>query len=252
MPVLTSDYAPPLPFRSGHLNTILPNLVRRVRGLPEPERVRYTLPDTDFVDVDHYLQGSDRLLLVLHGLEGDSRRPYARGMARAFYQRGWDVAVLNFRSCSGEPNRLLRMYHAGETTDTAFVLSQLLHTGGYDKAVLVGFSLGGNVALKLMGEQPDALPDALKGCVAISVPVDLMGSTGSFRQGSNRIYRRRFLKKLGQKLHQKATHYPDDIDLTDYRKRIRTLQDFDDCYTAPIHGFRDAVDYYTRDRKSVV
>jgi hypothetical protein len=187
--------------------------------------------------------GSDRLLIGLHGLEGSARRPYIKGMAQFFNQRGWDAVGLNFRSCSGEPNRLLRSYHIGETGDLSFVITHALATGRYRYIALVGFSLGGNVLLKYLGESPDSLPKEVVGGVAFSVPCDVKSANQQIDRWHNWHYRQRFMDGLNAKMRLKAEMFPDLLQLPE--RMPRDFQEFDDTFTAPIHGFDSADHYWT-------
>jgi len=244
MPQLTSScYHPPLWLRSGHLQTIYPTLRRRVAGVAY-RRERVELADGDFVDVDWCRGGARRAALVCHGLESNSRSHYVLGLVRALVRRGWDAAALNFRGCSGEPNRLLRSYHSGDTGDVAVVLQRMANVGYRDLA-LVGFSLGGNVVLKYLGERFAEMPKTLRTAAAVSVPCDLAASARRLARWSNRLYMRRFLRKLDEKMAAKAARFPDQVRLADF-VGITTFQEFDDRYTAPAHGFIDAADYYAR------
>ena len=222
------------------METILPALFRRVR-FTTMERERIDTPDGDFLDLDWARQNSNKLIIISHGLEGNSGKPYVRGMARAFYSVGYDILAWNYRGCSGEVNRKLRFYHSGATDDLAWVISQVAHH--YEAVYLIGFSLGGNLTLKYLGEGND-LPTALKGAVAISVPLDLHSSCQQISQPGNRVYANRFLRNLKKKVRQKARLMPELP--TNGLEKIANLIDFDNRYTAPIHGFNDAIDYYTQ------
>jgi hypothetical protein len=244
MPHLThSSYRPPVWLRSGHLQTIYPTLYRRVDGVVY-QRERVELPDGDFVDLDWCRTGAPRAVLICHGLESSSRSHYILGMVRALGRRGWDAAALNFRGCSGEPNRLLRSYHSGDTGDLAAVLRRVAG-GDYRDLALVGFSLGGNVVLKYLGEDAAAVPVPVRAAAAVSVPCDLAASARRLAKRSNRIYMRRFIRKLGEKVAAKAARYPGQVRLADFAG-ITTFEEFDDRYTAPVHGFAGAADYWAR------
>lgn len=226
---------------SGHAETILPALFRKVQ-VPYI-RKRFELNDGDFLDVDTVFQGNSRVLLQLHGLEGSSNSTYIKGMARFYQKRGWDIAVLNFRGCSGIPNRLLSSYHSGATQDLEYIVHILLSQGNYRQMALAGFSLGGNVLLKFLGDPGHPKPPEIKAAVAISVPVDLKSSSLQLARPQNRVYMNRFLRSLKQKMLQKNTLFPGKLNLENLEK-IRTFTEFDDRFTAPIHGFRDAEEYY--------
>jgi len=239
-----SPYRPPFLLRSAHLQTIYPALYRRVSGVAYT-RERLELPDGDFLDLDWSRIGADRAAVLCHGLESGSRATYVRGMVRALNGMGWDVAALNFRGCSGIPNRLLRSYHSGETGDLAAVVGHVLAGGHYRDLALVGFSLGGNVVLKYLGENPAAVPPAVRVAAAVSVPCDLAGSAARLAAWSNRLYLRRFMRLLKRKIAWKAELFPERVRVGDFAM-VSTFQEFDDRYTAPVHGFADAADYWTR------
>jgi predicted alpha/beta-fold hydrolase len=237
-----TEFQPPRWLRSGHMQTIWPSLFRRV-ALAAAQRERLETPDDDFLDLDWYRQGNRRLAVVSHGLEGHSRRPYVLGMVRLLLARGWDVLAWNFRSCGGELNRQPHFYHSGATEDLDLVLQHALGSASYDQAALVGFSIGGNLSLVHLGRQGDSLDPRVLGAVVFSVPCDLKGSAVQLARAENRLYMRRFVKDLRAKMVAKHRLFPDRVDLTDIG-RVATFRDFDDRYTAPLHGFRDAEDYW--------
>jgi predicted alpha/beta-fold hydrolase len=241
MPVVPSLFQPPFFLRNGHLQTILPTLLRR-RYLVSFTRERLELEDGDFVDLDWATSGRDKLAIISHGLEGSSRDDCVRGMATRLQRKKWDVLAWNFRGCGLEPNRLVRSYHSGETRDLAAVIA--LAAARYSRIALVGFSLGGNVTLKYLGE--GGCHPAVVAGIAISVPIDLMACADAIdHRWSNQIYLRRFLSKLVPKIQAKALLFPDRLDVRTSH-RIRTLREFDNLYTAPIHGFRDAEEYWEK------
>jgi predicted alpha/beta-fold hydrolase len=205
-------------------------------------RVRLDTPDGDFLDLDRLGTGRDRLLVLTHGLEGHSRRPYMLGMARAAADHGWDVLAWNFRSCSGEPNRMLRAYHSGETADLAQVV-EFATALGYRRIALCGFSIGGNKTLMYLGRERHRVPDAVQAAVVFSVPVDLSSCSQRLAEPRNRLYMQNFLHSFRRKLEQKQRLFPGQIDLSDYA-RIRDFHDYDSRYTAPMHGFASARQYW--------
>ena len=247
MPVLPPPpYRPPFPFTSGHLQTLYPTLLRRT-PLTNPQPERLTTPDGDFIDIDWHRSrhgASDRLAVVSHGLEGNARKKYPLGMARHLTAHGWDVLCLNFRCCSSEPNLLPRFYHSGVTDDLHQVLCHGLRNN-YAHAALIGFSMGGNQSLKYLGENPDLVPEPLKGCVVFSVPCRLADAVAVMDKPCNRLYMHYFMKGLRQKIREKAQRFPELID-TDGLDEMISFLPFDDKYTAPLHGFKDAADYYER------
>ena len=236
-------YRPPRGLRGGHRQSILPTLFRTVEGVTY-RRERLELADGDFLDLDWAGPKADRVAVVAHGLEGSSDRAYVRGMARALARRGWAVCAWNMRGCSGEPNRLLRAYHSGASDDLDAVVQHVL--GRDPEAVaVVGFSLGGNVTLKWLGEQGEAVDPRLVGGVGVSVPVDLGASSETMEAWSRRIYMLRFLRKLSAKAEEKARRFPEAPDPAGVHA-MRTFREFDGHFTAPVHGFESAEDYWTR------
>jgi len=214
---------------------------------PQPpitwQRERLELADGDFLDLDWWRTGSNRRLIISHGLEGSSRRVYVTGLARAAARRGWDVVAWNFRGCSGEPNRLPRSYHSGATEDLAAVVQ---HTAlrGEGTTALVGFSLGGNVTLKFLGEDQPARALVQAG-VALSVPCDLKAAALRMADSDCAFYMRRFLREMGRKMEAKRARFGRDFPAADWRS-MRTFAEFDEAFTAPLHGFDSADDYWAR------
>jgi len=243
MPLTSSAYEPPTWLRGGHLQTLYPSLARTVDFVYD-HRTRIDTPDGDFLDLDWHRRGHDRVAILSHGLEGSTQRSYMRGMARALARNGWDVLAWNLRGCSGTPNRRLRTYHSGATDDLAVVMSHAL-SKSYSAVALVGFSLGGNLTLKYLGERGDAVAPCVQAAAAFSVPVDLQSSARQLARPTNWHYVQYFLRTLRAKVEEKADRWPDRI-ATPRWGEVRTLTDFDDRYTAPLNGFRDALDYYQR------
>ncbi len=243
MPQVASNYTPPFLFRNGHFATIYSGIIRSVNGVVQ-KRERITLSDGDFLDLDwsDSHTSTRKLVVLLHGLEGDAQRPYITGSAKILNQNGFDACSVNYRGCSGEPNTMYRSYHSGATEDLMEVLEHILNTRNYTEIFLKGFSLGGNLLLKYLGEGND-VPKELKGAVAVSVPCDLHSSCKQLMSPKNVLYAIRFKGNLLDKLRQKQALFPEKISDTDIKK-IKTLKDFDDIYTSRAHNFRDARDYY--------
>ena len=207
-------------------------------------RARWELPDGDFLDVDELAaDASAPRLIVLHGLESSSRAPAVLGVLSQAHRRGWGGVAVNFRGCSGEPNRLRRSYHGGETGDLAWVIHRVQASHPASTLACVGISLGGNVLLKWLGEQGEALPQAIKAAAAISAPFDLAASVRALEQGVRRLYQRRLVASLKRKTFLKLAHHPDLVDRAALHA-VRTLGAFDDLVTAPVHGFSDASAYW--------
>ena len=241
MPILASDCNPRFLYKGSHRQTILPNIFRRVK-LPGYHRERIPLPDGDFVEVDWLKNDSKKLVVALHGMEGNSQRQYIKGILSQMYELGWDGLGFNFRGCSGTPNILARSYHCGETKDIGYVLEQICSDKNYETIVIVGFSLGGNVALLYSAQQKADLHEKIKAVVAVSVPCDLPACVPEISRPTNILYLNRFMKGLKDKVRSKEDMYR-HLDL----KRIYSatnFQVFDDAFTAPVHGFASGEDYW--------
>jgi predicted alpha/beta-fold hydrolase len=234
------SYHPPFLLFNKHIETIYPSLIRKVEGI-EYGRERINTPDDDFLDLDWLRQDSKKLIILSHGLEGNSQRSYIRGMASIFYNNGFDVLAWNFRGCSEEMNRTLRFYHSGATDDLDVVVNHCISIG-YTEINLIGFSLGGNLTLKYLGEKASALLPQIKKGVAFSVPLNLHTSSLEISKPSNWVYNNRFLNSLKEKVLNKSRQLP-ELDAGPLTS-ISSLFEFDNYYTAPIHGFKDAIDYY--------
>ncbi|MFY0651287.1 MAG: alpha/beta fold hydrolase [Cyclobacteriaceae bacterium] len=245
MPVISpSSYQRPFFLFNGHLETVYPAIFRNVNSIPPFERERISTPDDDFLDLDWLRADSKKLLVISHGLEGDSQRPYMRGMASTFFNDNWDVLAWNFRTCSGEMNLSKTMYHSGFTADLETVVKHAIGKG-YEEITLVGFSLGGNLTLKYLGEEQSHKHPEIKSAVVISVPFHLNSSGKMLAQPENILYVRRFLKSLKKKALEKEKQFPGMINI-DALNSIHSIFDFDDMITAPLNGFEGAEDYYTR------
>lgn len=236
------SYAPPPFMANGHMQSLFPALCRYV-NLHYSMRERIDTPDGDFLDLDWVLTGARRLAVLSHGLEGDSRRPYIKGMARALSRRGWDCLAWNYRGCSGAPNRRLRAYHSGAYEDLALVVDHAAAAGRYTAVVVIGFSIGGNITLRWLGRAAGSVNPMVKRAVVFSVPCDLADSAAKLASAENRIYMRHFLLALRRKIREKMTVMPGRIDDDGYAA-LRSFKDFDDRYTAPLNGFDDAADYW--------
>jgi predicted alpha/beta-fold hydrolase len=250
-------YAPARWLRGAHAMTVFAS-VARVFPRPRARRERWELPDGDFLDVDRYLPTGHPergavpdedapVVVVCHGLEGSSRAPYVRGLVAVALTRGLAAAALNFRGCSGEPNRLPRNYHSGDTGDLAFAVERLAAERPGRAVLLAGFSLGGNVVVKYLGERGDAVPGEVRGGAGISVPFDLERSARALdRPGFwTRVYRDRFMRRLRAKALDKARRFPGAVDGRAVA-RARTFAEFDELVTARIFGFASAEDYWRR------
>lgn len=227
---------------NGHLETIWPSFFRRVEQ-PRYRRERITTCDDDFLDLDWLQSGHKRLAIISHGLEGDSRRHYVVGMANALAANGWDILAWNFRGCGGEVNCQPRFTHNGATEDLDAVVRHALEKEIYETITLVGFSMGANLSLVYLGRDHDRVPEEVKAAVCFSVPCDLADASSRLAEAGNAIYMRRFLRLMERKVRLQAVNYPDLFPCEDYRN-LKTFNDFDGRYTAPLHGFRNAQHYW--------
>ena len=252
MPLVSSTYTPPPLLSGGHVQTLFATLARSL-DFAYDARERIDTPDGDFLDLDWararkpHANGpasqQREAAIVTHGLEGSTARSYMRGMTQALVRHGWDVCAWNLRGCSGMPNRQVATYHSGKTEDLAHVVRHV-QAAGYDRIVLVGFSLGGNLTLKYLAEH-DAASHPVRRAVAFSTPVDLAAAADRISDPRNWHYTLYFLRALRATIRAKAKQHPNAVS-TDPFRSIRTLRDFDDVYTAPLNGFRDAADYYAQ------
>ncbi|HHG86743.1 MAG TPA: alpha/beta fold hydrolase [Bacteroidetes bacterium] len=246
MSINALEYRPPWLLRNHHLSTIYPALFRKVKEV-NYQRERIDTPDGDFLDLDFSKVGSNTLLIAVHGLEGNADAPYIRGLVRQTNVRGWDALAINLRGCSGEPNKVFASYHSGQSSDLSLIIEHILDRhSDYTHLFLAGFSLGGNICLKFAGEKAGDIPAKLRGLVAVSVPTNLMASAHHLARLSNWAYMRHFLITLKRKALEKKDRFPDaPFSKADIR-RARNFVDYDNMYTAPSHGFRDAEDYWTQ------
>ena len=239
----TPHYLAPEWLPGGHAQTIWPLLIKG--PLPRYRRERWDTPDDDFIDLD-WIDGEPGApcVALFHGLEGSSRSHYARRLMHAVEWRGWHGVVVHFRGCSGEPNRLPRAYHSGDSQEIDWVLRRL-HARGYPALFAAGVSLGGNALLKWLAEQGDLASGIVNAAAAVSAPLDLAAANTALSSGFNLVYARHFLRTLIPAALAKERQFPGRIDVGRVRA-ARTLRDFDDAATAPLHGFSGADDYYAR------
>ncbi len=248
--IVRSTYLRPAWLVGRHAQTVFPAFFRKVPSVSYT-RHHVATPDDDILCIDMHRVGNkpaENILFALHGLEGDSRQKYIYGMCRAFAAIGWDTAAGNFRCCGGEMNVQPCMYHGGRSEDVRTVVEYCLGLG-YRRIFLVGFSMGGNQILKYLGEAGEAAPEAVVGAAVFSVPCDLAGDlAGSVRRLDrldNVMYMRNFLSTLRGKIRKKHARWPELYPLARL-ERIRSFTEFDARYTAPVHGFASAQDYYTK------
>ena len=247
MPLIESSYRAPLWLPGAHLQTIVP-----ARLVPLPRvayrRERWDTPDGDFVDVDFALPepaAADAPVLVLfHGLEGCAQSHYARAVMRAAADRGWRGVVPHFRGCSGEPNRMARAYHSGDSEEGDWILRRI--HARFPAAALhaVGVSLGGNMLAKWLGER-GAEAGFVAAAASVGAPLDLAAGGEALARGFNLVYTKMFLATLRGKALAKIARFP-GLAAAEAIRASRNLYDFDNVYTAPVHGFRDTEDYWAR------
>lgn len=251
-----AGFEPAIALGNRHVQTIYAALVRPLllwreglQGEIVPARTRIETPDGDFIDVDVVRPAAAAAgapwVLVLHGLEGSSRSSYVRGIARALVARGIEACLLNYRGCSGEPNRLARSYHSGETEDVRTALRALGSERAGRPLGIVGFSAGANILMKLLGEDPGRAPAELRSAVAVSPPFDLARGARHLDRPAATAYREHLLASLRAKALAKIERFP-TVASADVVRSARTFEAFDEAFTAPIHGFRGAEEYWER------
>ncbi len=244
MPLIDSTYHPSYPFTKKHFNTVFRTFFSKIKINYKRERLE--LDDGDFMDLDISSVNSDTVIIALHGLEGSSESTYILALSKVLNSRDIDVIAVNLRGCSGEHNRILASYHSGKTEDLEAVIKHVNKNYDYKKIILVGYSLGGNITLKYLGEQGENLHQKIKCAIAVSVPCDLTGSSVALKRKENTAYMHRFLKSLKEEAIYKNTLFPEGkINLTEILN-AKNFEDFDNAFTAPVNGFKDAQDYWVK------
>jgi predicted alpha/beta-fold hydrolase len=244
MPVIPSRYSPPFYLFNGHLQTIVPSVFFHQKGNPYT-RERINTRDDDFLDIDWMKRGNNKLMIVSHGLEGSSHSPYVLRFAEEISSKGWDALCWNYRGCSGEMNRKPTFYHSGFTQDLDEVIKYVVSLRQYKEIILIGFSIGANITLKYLGEQGSEILPGIKKAVVFSVPSDLESGAKQLARPSTHIYMKRFLDSFEKKFTEKEKLFPGSIDLSGFRQ-IKNFYEFDTRYTAPMFGFKDVHDYYSK------
>lgn len=243
---IADSFIPPVWLKHPHIQTLLGRFI----NVPPParyQRERIETPDDDFIDLDWLWHGPARpTVLICHGLEGCSQSIYIRRIMKSIQALGWNAAVMHFRCCSGAPNRQPRMYHSGDTGDLRFVLEWICRTRGFGPLSLLGYSLGGNVVCKWLGETGhDAARWVGQACVCCA-PFDLRTCQTRLDRGFNRhVYCRHFLRSLKKKVRWKMDLLSGRVDL-ESGLSATTMYQFDEAITAPLHGFDNALDYYRK------
>ncbi len=244
MPILKTDFSPSLPFKNGHFSTIYRALFTKTAY--SYQRKRITTHDTDFIDLDFSTVGSNTIAILTHGLEGSSKSNYILTALKKLNSKNIDTVSFNLRGCSGENNLLLGTYHSGKTEDLETVINYILKNYDYENILLIGYSLGGNMTLKYMGEYAEKQSHKIKGAIAVSVPIDLESSGKEMSKWNTKLYMSNFLKTLKVKVLQKSKEFPDfKLDEIALQK-AKNFTDFDEIYTAPVFGFKNAKDYWKK------
>lgn len=225
---------------NGHFETIYPTLFRKVSIPITPKKVTIKTPDNDYFELNHYNNNSNKTLIITHGLEGNNEWPYVIGMAKMFFLNGWNVIAWNIRGCNGKVNNSLKSYHSGFTEDLKEII-KYVNNSNVKTISLIGFSLVGNLKLKYPGEA-NKINERIKCAVTFSVPLDIHTGCLEITKSRNFIYSKRFLKSLKQKVREKAKRFP-EIQIHQL-SNVKDLITFDDYFTAPLHGFKDALEYY--------
>ena len=241
MPIIESAFVPAWWLPGPHSPTLWPSLFRR-RPKLALHRERVELSDGDFLDLSWYGNEYAPIVLLLHGLEGSLDSHYARPLLKALAEAGYLACMLHFRGCSGEPNRLPRSYHSGDSAELQTVTEHIHSSRGQPVYAIIGFSLGGNLLLKWLGERGTGA--GIQRAMAVSVPFLLDQAADRLDQGFSRLYQKHLLDSLKRKYREKFSHMPSplDVDLA----QIRNFRQFDEYITAPLHGFTGADDYYRR------
>lgn len=244
MPIVNpSLYRPfPLYLWNKHMETLVPSLLARVNDVAY-DRERLELADGDFLDLDWLRKGNQRLVILSAGMEGNSERHYIKRTAKYFFEKGWDVLAWNYRGCSGELNRLPKFYSYADTNDFRTVINRAAATGGYSKIALIGFSMGGCLVTKYLGEQTAPHPN-VKASVSFSVSCNLLDSMKETEKRKNLVYSRYFINKLKEKLQSKALLHESIKNIP--LDKIILFDDYLRYYNIPFHGFNDAADFYTQ------
>jgi len=247
---MNERFKPALGLANGHLQTIFPTLFSKSH-VSKIEREIFELVDGDFVECLWYqkpkVDEKRPIITLFHGLAGSFDSPYIQRAMHRFAKAGFSVVVMHFRGCGKEPNRLPRSYHSGDTGDAKAWIEHLQKTYHDTPLYAIGYSLGGNMLLKLLGEWGDA--SALEAAIAVSVPMQLESSANKMNSGFSRLYQYRLMKALNKSLEEKYNYHDIEKLIGLKKEEVKNLSnfwEFDDAYTAPIHGFKDAKEYYAK------
>lgn len=244
MPILPSNFLPTIPFRNGHFNTMYRPLF--MKGSVNYDRERLYTWDNDFIDLDFSKVGSKTLAVLIHGLEGSSSSSYITATIKHLNDKYLDAVCFNLRGCSGEDNNLLATYHSGKTEDVNFVINHILDKYNYDNIVIIGFSLGGNLTLKYIGEKGTELPSEIKGGIACSVPIDIASAEKEMDKLKNKLYMEVFFKTMKNKILEKAHKHPEFQLDKDKLFKATKFKHLEYLYTVPVFGFESPEDYWQK------
>ncbi|WP_372792916.1 YheT family hydrolase [Lutibacter sp.] len=243
MSLIKSTYKPPILFKNAHFNTIYKTLF--YKNNISYQRKRISTPDADFLDLDFSTVGSNTIVICLHGLEGSSQSKYLVSAITYLNSKKIDCVAPNFRGCSGEDNNHLYSYNSGKTDDLEITINYILENFSYKNILLLGYSMGGNITLKYLGET-NSIASEIKGAIAISVPCDLKGSSHALATWQNSIYMNRFLKTLKEKTVLKMKKFPKNNINIESVLTAKSFEDFDNAVTAPLFGYDNAEDYWEK------
>ncbi|WP_158837977.1 YheT family hydrolase [Polaribacter sp. L3A8] len=244
MPVFTSNFTPSLPFKNGHFNTMYRPLF--MKDVCSFLRKRITTWDADFIDLDFSLVGSKTIAILIHGLEGSSDSKYIASTSKHLNKKGLDTVCFNLRGCSGDDNLLLGTYHSGKTEDVDFVVKHVSENYEYENIIIIGFSLGGNLTLKYIGEQSENISSKIKGAIAVSVPVDIASGEVEMERLKNKLYLEIFFKTMKNKILEKAHKFPEYNLDKDKLFKATKFKHLEHLYTVPVFGFESPEDYWKK------
>ena len=243
MPLVKTNFIPTIPFRNSFFNTMYRFLFMTDKAVYERKRV--TTWDHDFIDLDFSFKNSKTLVLLIHGLEGSSQSNYMVTTSQELNTNGFDTVCMNLRGCSGEDNLLAKTYHSGKTDDVDFIIRHICYHYNYDNIILCGFSLGGNLILKYLGEY-DTIPKEVKGGVTISVPTDLTSSQAELNKPKNTLYMLAFIRTIKLKILEKAEKFPElNIDKEKLFK-AKEFRDLEGQFIIPLFGFKSSEEYWIK------
>ncbi|WP_298777720.1 alpha/beta fold hydrolase [uncultured Polaribacter sp.] len=244
MPNFKSNFSPTIPFRNCHFNTMYRALF--MNDTVTYNRKRVLTWDDDFVDLDFSTIGSKTLVLLIHGLEGSSESKYIIANTNHLNKKGMDVVCFNLRGCSGEDNWILQTYHSGKTEDLDFVVNHLIKNYDYENIIIVGFSLGGNLTLKYLGEKSKKISSKIKGAIAVSVPIDIATAETEMEKLKNKLYMKVFFKTMKNKILEKSYKFPEYKLDKDKLFKATKFKHLEHLYTAPVFGFESPEDYWEK------